>query len=1267
MARARSIPQLLGRLLRRSRGQLLGWPVTAIAAELDDPISTDALLETARAHKVETLRELLLEPGLEQKMQREVGEVRTRRLIEGLDDWSRGATTAPTPADRSAPESVGIARPPRSIEGLRAWAESHGVAGVFDEPASAVKPWLSASLLPSSFSDAATMTVSDLLSRSRRPPLLRELGGSEGAILSAVRSLLSYRATRQVMAERRRKTWTRAPASPQLRLLSSRLRDHLARVVAMPNTGAPVLYEEAALEIEPSEPTVMLRFRTLRPIYAFDQVARLHLPGFETGPIRSSCDCVEGADGLCRHVRVLLEWTLDSIHNPTDPLSTRLEDATAAPTWTRVLEKLEAVQEPRGTADERDQQRLVWRVGIDDGELAIAPAVCKRLKNGRWSRGRLTALRALETSLLDRVDRRVYAHLLFADSALSHLKSEEGLMLALEELVGHPRVYAAAKPDQALSLRRCRPSLSLVEAVDGLRVEGHLGGRAFNPDAPSMLLLGDRCAVELDLEAKQMLVARVDPALLELLNTIRHFPTSFPPETHERLLRILMPLQSEADLSVPPKLRGARVVADAEPILRLTPLESVGLEAELVVRPLPESEALPVGGGPQWVFGQRPDGARISARRDLSGERERARELVQRLALPDEHRRDDGRWVLDETETALELLTRARELDDELRTEWPTEQRWHLTKATLGDLRVRIKAQGDWFGVNGEVELDGEKVPLRVLLESTKQGRRYVRLGSGRFARLEEQLVEKLHQADKVIHQRGQRELTLGTAGAEALNEALGDAGDLSSDAAFHDLLGRIKAASQLEPEVPQELKAELRDYQRQGYRWLARLSAWNGGGCLADDMGLGKTVQALAVLLTRRERGPALVVAPTSVGAVWMEQTTRFAPDLRPRLYRGPNREALRSELRPGDLLITSYDILALDIDTLCEHEFDTLVLDEAQAIKNARTKRAKAARRVRASFRLALTGTPLENHLGELWSLFAAVNPGLLGPWDRFRDRWAVAIEKHGDEERRSELARLIQPFVLRRTKGQVAPELPSRTEVVHPVELSDKERRAYETARREILESLASRGGAEEQHRFVVLAGITRLRRLACHPRLIDSGSTLPASKMAAATDLIEQAVANNERALVFSQFTGYLALLREELDRRRIPYLYLDGSTAVTKRNKLVTRWAEAREPLFLISLKAGGTGLNLTGADVVLHLDPWWNPAVEDQATDRTHRIGQTRPVTVIRLIAQGTIEEAVVELHNQKRELARSLLEGTETAAQLNTEELVELICRKAP
>ena len=431
----------------------------------------------------------------------------------------------------------------------------------------------------------------------------------------------------------------------------------------------------------------------------------------------------------------------------------------------------------------------------------------------------------------------------------------------------------------------------------------------------------------------------------------------------------------------------------------------------------------------------------------------------------------------------------------------------------------------------------------------------------------------------------------------------------------------------------------------------------------LGDQPGLGKTVQALAAILARAGAGPTLVIAPTSVCTNRVREARRFAPSLNPIPFRDTDRGEAITRLGPNDLLIASYGLVVRHAEELARKTFSTLVVDEAQAIKNAATRRARAVRDLDADWRLALTGTPIENHLGELWSLMRTVAPGLLGSWEQFRERFAVPIERDKNPARRRSLGRVVRPFILRRKKSEVAPELPSRTEIRHTVTLSTAERRLYDDTRLAAVAELSSPGsGPPEQKRFRVLAAITRLRQLACNPRLLHPESTTPSAKLSGFLELVDELRDGGHRALVFSQFTSHLALVRQALDERKVSYLYLDGQTPESGRTQRVDAFQRGEGDLFLISLKAGGTGLNLTAADYVVHLDPWWNPAVEDQATDRAHRIGQTRPVTVYRLVAKGTIEEAILALHEDKRDLVAGLLDGSDAAGRLSTDELVDLI-----
>lgn len=406
---------------------------------------------------------------------------------------------------------------------------------------------------------------------------------------------------------------------------------------------------------------------------------------------------------------------------------------------------------------------------------------------------------------------------------------------------------------------------------------------------------------------------------------------------------------------------------------------------------------------------------------------------------------------------------------------------------------------------------------------------------------------------------------------------------------------------------------------------------------------------------------GPSLVVAPTSVCGNWEAELNRFAPAIKThRLAESDDRGVTLDAMGPYDVLIASYGLLGREEERLSAITWSVAVLDEAQAIKNPDTLRAKASQKLNAGFRLALSGTPVENDLDELWSLFRFVVPGLLGSRDGFGRRFGTPIERDNDITAKTALKTLVRPFMLRRTKTAVLSELPARTEQTWLVEMGAEERAFYEVLRQRAMQRLDS--DTSGRTRIHILAEITKLRQACCNPVLAVPESGVPSAKLEALLELVDELRANNHRALVFSQFVGHLGLVRAALDARGISYQYLDGSTPARERERRVADFQAGFGELFLISLKAGGSGLNLTAADYVLHLDPWWNPAVEDQASDRAHRIGQTKPVTIYRLIVKNSIEEGIVALHRRKRDLADALLEGADASARLSEDDLLNLI-----
>ncbi|WP_374664117.1 SNF2-related protein [Ramlibacter sp.] len=522
---------------------------------------------------------------------------------------------------------------------------------------------------------------------------------------------------------------------------------------------------------------------------------------------------------------------------------------------------------------------------------------------------------------------------------------------------------------------------------------------------------------------------------------------------------------------------------------------------------------------------------------------------------------------------------------------------------------------------------------------------------------------------DLVADRRDLTGETLRLSRLEALRvgSALGDGVDWQGAQRLRDLVRRLQGSEQLPAApVPRGLQAQLRPYQQHGLDWLQFLRAHGLAGILADDMGLGKTLQTLAHVLAEQEAGrldrPALVVAPVSLLGTWQREAARFTPSLTTLVWHGGARHGLAERIRESHLVITSYALLHRDRALWTQQPWHVVVLDEAQNIKNASTQAAQAAGELQARQRLCLSGTPLENHLGELWSQFHFLMPGFLGSQARFRELFRTPIEKGGDTERLAQLRRRITPFLLRRTKGAVAAELPPLVETVSPVTLEGAQADLYETIRlateRAVREALADKGLARSQ--LQILDALLKLRQVCCDPRLLPSektrGKTAPSAKLDLLMELLPEMLAEGRRVLLFSQFTSMLTLIEEALAGRDLAWTKLTGQTK--DRDAAIARFTEGQVPLMLISLKAGGVGLNLPQADTVIHYDPWWNPAVEQQATARAHRIGQTSSVNVYKLVAAGTIEERILALQARKSELADALYRGAAArAAPLFTED----------
>jgi len=611
---------------------------------------------------------------------------------------------------------------------------------------------------------------------------------------------------------------------------------------------------------------------------------------------------------------------------------------------------------------------------------------------------------------------------------------------------------------------------------------------------------------------------------------------------------------------------------------------------------------------------------------------------------------------IDSMRLTTELLPRIEQRDDvavEVDGE-PADYRDVSDALTIGVSTTEIADERDWFDLGVTISVDGRELPFADVFTGLAGGASHMLLGDGTYFSLQQPRLQSLR--DLIEEARGLTDAPAGELRISRYQAGLWDElaalGVVTEQAqAWQRQAGALLALDELpEHEPPRTIAAQLRPYQRDGFGWLATMWDLELGGILADDMGLGKTLQTLALICHARARepqvGPFLIVAPTSVVSGWAAEAARFAPQLTIAAVTDTLAKSGRTiaEVAASDVVVTTYTLLRLESDAYGAIPWAGVILDEAQYVKNHQAKTYRCVRELRAPFKLALTGTPMENNLMELWSLLSIAAPGLFPDPKHFSEHYSRPIERGGDSEQLARLRRRIKPLVKRRTKELVAADLPAKQEQTLEVDLHPRHRKLYDTYLQRERQKILGLIDDFDRNRFTILRSITLMRQLSLHPGLVDEGhDAIPCAKLGALVEQLGDVIGGGHRALVFSQFTGFLAKVRDRLDHDGIGYCYLDGSTR--KRDRVLERFKDGDDPVFLISLKAGGFGLNLTEADYCFLLDPWWNPATEAQAVDRTHRIGQTRPVMVYRMIASDTIEQKVVALAQRKAALFRGVMD----------------------
>ncbi|MDM8516091.1 DEAD/DEAH box helicase [Desulfobacterales bacterium HSG16] len=902
--------------------------------------------------------------------------------------------------------------------------------------------------------------------------------------------------------------------------------------------------------------------------------------------------------------------------------------------------------------------RLVWIFKYTDKNVEINPKVQKLTAKGNWSKGRPVALsRLLNHKSLDYLtprDRQISTSIEKESNYHYGVSYNIDYSKALPALVGHPLVFLEDSAMTPVEIVKGPPEVIVEQEKNNYKIR--------------MIPKVSEDVVEIIEESPtRFRVIQLSDEHRQIAKILGINGLTIPISAKKKVMDSVAGLSSI--VTVHSSIEGRsesveEVLSDTTPCIHLTPAGK-GFRLEIFVQPFSkEDPLLKPGQGAAHLISE-INGSRIQTVRDLAAEKERIALMEEQCPTLSIFHHNNYLWTFDEPEDCLRFLIEIREMQErkEVWIKWPEGKPLKVTREiSSSSLHLKFCSKDDWFEISGELQIDDKQViNIKELLDLIAENKtRFIPFEDGSFLSLTNEFRRRLEEMN-AFSQKKRKKIQFHPLAAQIFEDLIEGFTNIETDKTWKLRLDQIRKGLAVDPLIPSNLKAELRDYQIEGFKWLARLAHMKVGACLADDMGLGKTIQALAIVLERAPGGSTLVVAPTSVCANWISEAARFAPTINPISFGGKKRKEIIENAGPFDLVVSSYGLLQQESELLASVKWQTIILDEAQAIKNVMAKRSRAAMTLKGKFKMITTGTPIENHLGEFHTLFNFINPGFLGSRKHFNGRFAVPIEKNKDKEARLRLKKLIQPFLLRRIKSQVLDELPPRTEVVLQVEMSKEEMAFYEALRQKALENIEDSRENGGRH-IEILAQIMKLRQACCNPQLILPKTKLPSAKLDIFGKMVGELLENRHKALVFSQFVGHLSIIRKYLDKQKINYRYLDGSTPAKKRKQEVDAFQAGEGDLFLISLKAGGLGLNLTAASYVIHMDPWWNPAVEDQASDRAHRIGQKYPVTIYKLVAKNTIEEKIVKLHQHKRNLAGSLLEGADMSGKMSTDELVRLI-----
>jgi superfamily II DNA or RNA helicase len=992
------------------------------------------------------------------------------------------------------------------------------------------------------------------------------------------------------------------------------------------------------------------------------------LPLSSRGEPRFEDQALASPDGADAWEVFALRTALLALHARAEDAVVALERELGRPVWEHVLEHLGAPE--KEATDSRE-----WSFAISptfrEAELRVVPHSRRTLASGKvskWKRETFESLYMDESVALGREIARI---------AMCSLERVSEARVSLGTPQGHELLRLLGKHPTVFMRRTTKgdpDGEELAEIIAGdlaMRMEPDANGvlsPRFMVDGrvlePSMLGRAESSGLRGAVSGKKVVSMFVPRSLrpwLEAAQTVGA-AMAFPPEAVPRLVTATEPLVTAGVVELPRDALGVELPYEPSPALRVEWQPAGAAVVEIFITVHPRAPLVSAGRGPV-LFTFAEGDHRFFVERDLEREVLIAEDSRARIAAP-------VLWdhVHGHTEGLEDTLALAEYLDHNplgLAIEIKIGKRPTLTAWGDAARTLDVKKNGSWLVVGGALDVAGVKLTLGDVLDAARMAQRFVKAADGVFLELSKEAIDKLRPVAMAAELGGAPKGEDGRI-HEAFGSVLADALTVFDDVRGANLEAYVERfeARGKRVKVPALENGTLRPYQHEGVAWMLRLATWAPGCILADDMGLGKTVQTASVLKARAALGPQLIIAPASVSSNWMSELARFMPSLKCRWW-NDDRSLTLADLGPGDVLVVSYGLLQRRSVGFEGTRFATVVVDEAQYVKNVSAQRTDAVRSIERDFTITLTGTPLENHLGELFSIVDLAFPGLLGSEAAFRERFRKPIEgTQRDEVRLAVLGRLLSPFLLRRTRAKVLEELPEREEITEYIELDASEQKRYLALRKACEAQFAKRKSGETaaQLKIALFAALTRLRQLACDVRLVDPTYEGRSSKITRCVELCVELAQEGNRALVFSQFTQFLGKLQPELEAAGLRVAYLAGETPTAKRRAIVEAFQRGEFDVFCVSLLAGGTGLNLTRASYVIHTDPWWNPAAEEQATSRAHRMGQTEPVTVYRLVARGTIEEAVLAMHAAKRELASAVLEGKANAKAITSVELLELL-----